>query len=260
MVYDKLRTLLIMITKKRSLTPVQLLFVFFVSIISFKSLNTQAKIFRNAYIAFELPDGWNCSLEATEWVCRSQDAVSSKEAIIIFTAKEIGPTDNFAIYEQTMNTERTLTSKAGSPVQSQVVQKAKQVKINDAAWVDGMQKGSEIPNYYTRYLATIKERIAILATFSAHRDFYAKYSNAFFKAITSLRVIASRGLLTNPTVSGSGGSQGVFSGNNNFSGDGLGGDIPRFEKKKGGGLTKIILALLAVIGSIGGYIYMKRKK
>ena len=40
----------------------------------------QAKIFRNAYVAFELPDIWNCTLEHTEWVCRSSNDKESKEA------------------------------------------------------------------------------------------------------------------------------------------------------------------------------------
>lgn len=50
------------------------------------SWNAEAKVFRNAYVAFELPDTWNCNLEHTEWVCRSQNDKESKEAIIILTA------------------------------------------------------------------------------------------------------------------------------------------------------------------------------
>ena len=53
-----------------------------------------------------------------------------------------------------------------------------------------MHLGSEVPYYYTRYLATVKVQIAILVTFSAHQRYYTKYSNDFFKAILSLRVNA----------------------------------------------------------------------
>lgn len=219
-----------------------------------------AKTFRNAYIAFNLPDGWNCVLEATEWVCRSQDTKSSKEAIIIFTAKEVGPTDSFSIYEQTMNAPRSLTSKAGMPVQSQVTYKAKQVKINDHPWSDGMQKSSEVPNYFTRYLATIKERIAILVTFSAHRDHYAKYSKDFHNAIMSLRVIASKGLLQRPDLGSAGGGgsggAGIFAGANN--GMSMDGPIARAKTKKGG-MMKIIMALAGLLSAFGGYFYLKKK-
>jgi hypothetical protein len=217
-----------------------------------------AKTFRNAYIAFDLPEGWNCVLEATEWVCRSQDIKSSKEAIIIFTAKEVGPTDSFSIYEQTLNTERTLISKSGAPVKSQVTYKSKQVKINDHPWADGMQKSSEVPNYFTRYLATIKERIAILVTFSAHRDFYAKYSKDFYNAIMSLRVIASKGLLQRPDIgaSSSGSNAGIFA--NSDSGLSMEGPVPRAKSQKGG-LIKMIMALGGILVAAAGYFYLKKK-
>lgn len=219
-----------------------------------------AKTFRNAYIAFDLPQGWNCILEATEWVCRSQDPKSSKEAIIIFTAKEVGPTDTFPIYEQTLNTERTLTSKSGVPVKSQVTYKAKQVKINDHTWADGMQKSSEVPNYFTRYLATIKERIAILVTFSAHRDHYAKYSKDFYNAVMSLRVIASKGLLQRPDGesggSGGAGGAGIFANAN--SGMSMDGPVPRAKAKKDG-LMKIFMALGGILVAAAGYFYLKKK-
>ncbi|RYZ85297.1 MAG: outer membrane protein assembly factor, partial [Proteobacteria bacterium] len=48
---------------------------------------------------------------------------------------------------------------------------------------------SEVQNYFTRYLASIKGRIAVLVTFSAHKQFYTKYSQDFFKAVSTLRVI-----------------------------------------------------------------------
>ena len=55
-----------------------------------------------------------------------------------------------------------------------------------------MHLGSEIPHYYTRYLATLKGNIAVLVTFSAHKLFYSKYSSEFFRAIKSLRVLATK--------------------------------------------------------------------
>lgn len=57
--------------------------------------------------------------------------------------------------------------------------------------------GSEVTSYYTRYLATIKDRIAILVTFSAHQAHYTKYSKDFIRAIESLRVVATKDLLAN---------------------------------------------------------------
>ncbi|MEZ0391844.1 MAG: hypothetical protein ACAH59_06495 [Pseudobdellovibrionaceae bacterium] len=162
------------------------------------SLTLEAKVFRNAYVAFELPETWKCVLEHTEWVCRSESAADSKQAIIILTAKEVGPTDSFDSYTQHLNTPQK--AQVAGAVPSRVVSPSKQNRISDQVWVDGLHMGSEVPNYFTRYLATIKDRIAILITFSAHKDFYTKYSQDFFKAAQSLRVIATKNLLDKPEL------------------------------------------------------------
>jgi len=163
------------------------------------TLTLEAKVFRNAYVAFELPDSWKCVLEHTEWVCRSESAAASKEAIIILTAKEVGPTDSFDSYTAHLNTPQTAQKHPGTPP-SRIVSPPKQVKITDQVWIDGLHMGSEVPNYFTRYLATIKDRIAILVTFSAHSKHYTNYSTDFFKAVQSLRVVATRNLLATPEM------------------------------------------------------------
>ncbi|MGZ3747364.1 MAG: hypothetical protein ACXWRE_08345, partial [Pseudobdellovibrionaceae bacterium] len=128
-----------------------------------------AKVFRNAYISFELPPSWNCNLEQTEWVCRSESSKEAKEAIIILTAKEVGPTDSPQLYEAHLNSPIALNLKTGGTAESKVVYKAKTVQINDQPWIDGLHMSSEVANYFTRYLATIKGHIAVLVTFSAHK-------------------------------------------------------------------------------------------
>ncbi len=225
---------------------------------------SQGKVFRNAYLSFELPDGWNCVLESTEWICRNQETRQSKEAIIIFTAKEVGPTDSYAIYEQTINTPRTVNDKSGKGIPSQIVMRAKQTKINDQLWVDGLQKGSEIPNYFTRYLATIKEKIAILVTFSAHADHFAKYSSEFYKAVLSLRVIASKNLLALPSSSsGNPNTSGVWGAASTAPGGiSMDGEAPFGRRKKNSSknLTYILMTLGGLLVVAGVFFFMKTKK
>jgi hypothetical protein len=160
----------------------------------FLTSQAHAKLFRNSYVQFELPDQWNCNIEGTEWVCSSQNKNDAKESIIILTAKEIGPQDSFQIYETYLKTPKPVQLSNGKTVLSQV-KNVRTRKINDHPWVDSLHLGSEIPGYYTRYLATIKDKIAILVTLSAHQKFYTKYSTDYFKAVESLRVIASKDLL-----------------------------------------------------------------
>ena len=145
----------------------------------------------NAYVSFELADRWECRAEGTEWVCRVKDP-GLAEAMMVLTAKEVGPQDSFPGYESHLRTPRTILTRAGQSMQS-TIYTIQQRKIGNHPWVDGMHFNSEIYNYYTRYLVTIKERIGVLVTFSAHKLHYTKYSQDFFRAIERLRATVSVG-------------------------------------------------------------------
>jgi hypothetical protein len=231
-----------------------LLLIFFTF---FSGSFAQAKTFSNAYISFNMPDTWNCTLEQTDWVCRSTKANEAKEAIIILTAKEVGPTDSYANYRQHLNSSIAARAGAGP---SQIVYSAKDTKINSQDWLDGLHLGSEVPNYYTRYLATIKDgKIAILVTFSAHKDFYPKYSQLFFDAISTLKVNATSDLL-NRMSSGPirGGGEDMF-GANGAAGLMLEGDVPVPVRKSS--KSNIFIALALILAAVGFYIiYRSRKK
>lgn len=220
-----------------------------------------AKVFRNAYISFELPNAWNCSLEQTEWVCRSENAKDAKEAIIILTAKEVGPTDTMPQYETHLNTPITLNLKTGGAADSKIVYKAKTVQINDQPWIDGLHMGSEVQNYFTRYLATIKGRIAVLVTFSAHKQFYTKYSQDFFKAVMSLRVIETKNIGGNSDlgpIRPGGGTIGPGSFQNTMPGE-------MYQEEMGGNNGKgssktMLLAIAIILAAAGVYIFLKKRK
>ena len=96
----------------------------------------EAKVFRNAYISFEMPDAWKCNLEQTEWVCRSELNKEAKEAIIILTAKEVGPTDSLQLYEGHLGEIISNTTRSGSKTTSKVIYKPKKVSINDTEWIE----------------------------------------------------------------------------------------------------------------------------
>ncbi|WP_413558085.1 hypothetical protein [Bdellovibrio sp. HCB209] len=222
------------------------------------SFSANAKVFRNAYIAFELPDTWKCNLEQTEWVCRSEQNKESKEAIIILTAKEVGPTDTFPLYQAHLDSPISSNSKAGA-LTSKVVYKSKQETINDQVWLDSLHMNSEVPNYFTRYLATIKDKIAILVTFSAHKQYYTKYSQDFFKAVMSLRVIASKNLTNNVSL-------GPIRPGGDTLGSTIGSAMPADMYQDGqggsggGGNKTMLLAGALLLAALGAYIFLKAKK
>lgn len=221
----------------------------------------QAKVWANAYLNFEIPDRWKCVLEQTEWVCRSEDNKESKEAVIILTAKEAdGTTDTFPKYEDHLSKPITVPLRGGGTEFSKVYKKPEYIQIQSQRWLDGFHLGSEVPNYFTRYLATIKESIAVLITFSAHKDEYAKYSSDFTKAIQSLRVIASKSLTAS---GGSGGGAGMRSANDPLFGPGqallppepVPGELPVKQKNK-----NLLYGLIAILAALVGYIIMKARK
>lgn len=224
----------------------------------------EAKIFRNAYVSFELPDIWKCQLEHTEWICRSENEKDSKEAIIILTAKEVGPTDTFEQYSQHLANPLPTSYKSPGATVSKVIYPSKKEQINDQPWIDGLHQGSEISTYFTRYLATIKDKIAILVTFSAHKNHYTKYSNDFFKAVQSLRVIASKNLLSNP-------QQGPIRPGSETLGAPIGAAMTGLENVEAGNgndessggsenTKSLFLGLAVVLAAAGAYIFMKSRR
>ncbi len=222
----------------------------------------RATTFRNSYVSFDLPERWSCILEQTEYVCRAQTSgQESKEAVIILTAKEAGPADNLQAYEAHLKSPKSIPSITGVPTLSQVVKPPVVRNIAMHPWVDGFQLGSEIPNYYTRYMATIKDRIGILVTFSAHKKYYSKYANDFFKAIESLRVLVTAQSLSSGQVGGAGGMGGL-GGQINLPNDnsGLGDEVAPDEGSGSGGagLKKSLLTLGLVAAAIGLYIFFKQ--
>lgn len=245
--------------EKRAMTKIQRLLTGLLLIFLIHSA-AEAKVFRNAYVSFELPEKWNCTLEQTEWVCRTSDP-GLAEAVIILTAKETGPQDALPAYESHLKTPRTILSRTGQNLPS-TVYKVEQRNIANHTWIDGMHFGSEVNNYYTRYLATTKDRIAVLITLSAHKLHYSKYSADFFRVIESLRVIATRSLMNGNGANGSGMGGDLLGGSTATDmmptepGAGLG------EDGSGGGssASKGLLAMALIIGGVGAYLLIKRKQ
>jgi len=235
----------------------QKLFFYFILIFTVLTAHVgESKEWRNAFISFEIPDRWKCLLEQTEWVCRSEDPKESKESIIILTAKEVGPTDTMVMYEAHLQNSILLRQPGGNALFSKPYKKPEKVQIKGQLWIDGFHLESEVPNYFTRYLATIKNRIAVLVTFSAHKNDYARYSADFARAVQSLTVIASSSLVPNPSDGIRGQSGSLFPREQAL--------LPSepfpevaIRKKKDRTLYYALAFLLAIIG---GYILYRSQK
>lgn len=150
-----------------------------------------AKRFSNQYCEFELPSGWQCALEGSEWVCQSENADRKKEAIIILAAKRRGEQDSMEEYTAYLKRSKTYTLPGGKTQ----VSEAKYVKmnpVNSHQWIDALHLASEVPGFYTRYLATVKEDLGVAVTFSVAKDLYASYQGIFDNVVASLRVFRQK--------------------------------------------------------------------
>lgn len=158
--------------------------------ISITSAN--AAKFSNQFSEFELPPGWSCNLEVAEWVCQNTNPAKSKEAIIVLAAKLKGDQDSLDQYLTYLKATKSFTSVTGKAMKSEP-KYAKTLNVNGHPWVDALHMESEIPGFYTRYLATVKDDIGILVTYSIAKNKYQDYLKDFDNMVNTLKVFRKAG-------------------------------------------------------------------
>ena len=153
--------------------------------------NALAKSFSNQFVQFELPTGWQCAIEGSEWVCQSENQDRRKEAIIILAAKYRGPQDSLEEYQAYLKGAKTYQLPGGKMQRSEP-KFTKTSSINGQQWVDALHLASEVPGFYTRYLATVEEDLGVAVTFSVTKDLYSAYQGIFDNVVASLRVFRQK--------------------------------------------------------------------
>lgn len=236
--------------------------------LSLGGLFCSAKVWNNSYVSFEMLDNWVCKPFGTDWVCHSSLSRQQKEAMIILTAKQAGSLDTLESYVNFLQRPRKNTTKSQSFTSK--VFHSKKVFINNHPWVDGFHKESEIPSYYTRYLATVccknsPQKLAILITYSAHENFYTTYASQFLKSIKSLRVLDVKQALNKIKklkALGKSGSIGSYmEGVVGFDSDFQDGEISSQGKVFLLGLSQVeFFGLLVILLGVLGYIVFKFRK
>lgn len=148
--------------------------------------------FANQFVEFELPPQWQCNLEGAEWVCQSLSENKKRDAIIVLAAKLKGDQDSLDQYLGYLKNPKHFTSVQGKMVSSEP-RYAKTIDIDRQAWVDSLHSDSEIPGFFTRYLATIKQDIGVLVTYSIHKNKYQQYIGDFETLVKTLKVFRKPG-------------------------------------------------------------------
>lgn len=157
--------------------------------------SAEAKIFSNQFIEFQLPEKWKCQLDGSEWVCQSTDEQKKRDAIIVLAAKikKVGM-DELPVYKTHLEKKQVYQAPNGQRVVSEP-RYVKEVSINSKKWIDSLHLQSEIPDFFTRYLATVEADIGILVTFSVRKDKFTEYAADIDALVKSLRAFRKPGAL-----------------------------------------------------------------
>jgi hypothetical protein len=166
-------------------------FLFLLSSV-FTSLCAHAVKFSNQFSEFELPSQWECKLEGAEWICQNTLTAKKKEAIIILAAKLKGDQDTLDQYTTYLKSPKKTQTFDKKSLQSEP-KYTRNINLNDQIWVDSLHSESEVPGYITRYLATVKNDIGILFTYSVQKAKYSEYSKEFENMTRTLKVFRKEG-------------------------------------------------------------------
>jgi hypothetical protein len=167
----------------------------------FLAAPAHAAKFANQFTEFELPPQWQCNLEGAEWVCQSTNDAKKRDAIIVLAAKLKGDQDSLDQYLAYLKAAKTYTSVQGKPVKSEP-KYAETKNLNGHPWVDAMHLESEIPGFNTRYLATVKQDIGVLVTYSVNKNKWKDYINDFENMVKTLKVFRKTGGINAAPASG----------------------------------------------------------
>lgn len=216
----------------------------------------QAKTFSNQFIEFQLPEKWECQLDGTEWVCQSTDEQKKRDAIIVLAAKiKKAGMDELPEYKKHLEKPAQYTSLSGETVTSEP-RYVKELDISGKTWIDSLHLQSEIPDFYTRYLATVESDLGILVTFSVRKDKYDEYAPDIENMVKSLRAFRKPGALNE------GGAGSDIKQPDEFLFGANGGSQGKVAKKSAGGddTAATMLMLLVIIGAGVGFVIWKKKQ
>lgn len=149
--------------------------------------SARAVTFANTFVRFEMPARWRCDLEAMTWVCQSWDEKQQRDALIVVGAKHAGESDGLSQYEAYLRQPRQSTDPDGKPLVSRVLSVQRRT-LHDIEWVDSLHDESELPGFRTRYLATVKDGLGVLVTFSIRITSYPSYEPDFAQFVQSLKM------------------------------------------------------------------------
>lgn len=153
------------------------------------ALSVQAKPFANHFIEMNIPDDWNCApYMGEQWTCTPMDPEKQKDAVVVFSFAEQGAEDSLNGFYDYLKSEIYIED-PNTKKKEKVLPKSLQYKdIQGQSWVDALYLGQAIPDYYSRYLGTIKDGRSVLVSTTVDKAQYNAYMASLYKMIESIRL------------------------------------------------------------------------
>lgn len=139
-----------------------------------------------AYVSFDHPEGWRCELSQGVWICQNTTEPDRRESVVLSIATMATEWDTLDNYVKYLSESRTLKEDNGKTIKSKVTY-ARKRNINGVTWVDSLQHNSELPGFWSRYVATVQNKLAILITYIVSDEHYSRLAPQFEKMVSSLK-------------------------------------------------------------------------
>jgi len=143
-----------------------------------------------AYVSFDHPEGWRCELVQGVWICQSTLETEKRESIILSIATKASEWDSLENYEKYLQQPRTIQDEEGNSITSEITYTRTRT-INGFKWVDSLQHNSELPGFWTKYLASVmstrQNKYAILITYVVSEEKYSVLAPQFERMIATLK-------------------------------------------------------------------------
>jgi hypothetical protein len=139
-----------------------------------------------AYVSFDHPEGWRCELSQGVWICQNTQEPDRRESVVLSIATMATEWDTLDNYLKYLSEPRTLKEESGKTIRSKVTY-ARKRNINGVQWVDSLQHNSELPGFWSRYVATVQNKLAILITYIVSDEHYSKMAPQFERMVSSLK-------------------------------------------------------------------------
>lgn len=147
---------------------------------------------KTTYVAFDHPEGWKCDFTEGVWICQSTLDPDRKESLVMSIAALASEWDNIENFEDYLKQPREIKDDAGNAITSEISYTRRR-NLNGHIWIDSLQHNSELPGFWTRYLATVNQRLAILITYIVSDEHYSKLAPQFERMVVSATLVNDSG-------------------------------------------------------------------